>query len=100
MTTKTRKIFVAVAFAVTAAAGITGATLSGETKETDVAALCATSAWPNIPAECLEGDTNTDVRYVSMDNPTALVVSPEKTLRTVAILPTDHFVPFWGNSAS
>ena len=66
MTTKTRKIFVAVAFVATAAAGITGATLSGQTKETGTAAVCSTSAWPNTPAECLEGSTNSNVRYVSM----------------------------------
>ena len=56
MTTRTRKIFVAVAFAATVAAAVTGATLSGETREAPtVAEACATAEWPLIPAECLDG---------------------------------------------
>ena len=67
MNTRIRQTLVAVAFAATAAAGIAGATLSGETRETDLAATCAAAAWPMIPAACLDG-THSDVRYVSADD--------------------------------
>ncbi|WP_421723891.1 hypothetical protein [Bauldia sp.] len=87
MTTTTRKLFVAAAFVVTAAAGITGATLSGETKETDLAAYCETAAWPQIPAACLDGGTGADVRYISADP----VIEQEPLMQTVAILAADRF---------
>lgn len=69
MNTRIRQTLVAVAFAATAAAGITGATLRGETKETDLAATCQQAAWPMIPADCLEGGPYHNVRYVSANNP-------------------------------
>ncbi|MCP4385368.1 MAG: hypothetical protein GY798_28810 [Hyphomicrobiales bacterium] len=89
MTTRIRKIFVAAAFVATAAAGITGATLSGESKETDLAAICDTAVWPNIPTECLEGETDSAVRHVSVYD-----ASEAETfvLQTVAILPSHQFV--------
>lgn len=65
MTARTRKIFVAVAFAVTVAAAVTGATLRGETREAPtVAEACATADWPLIPAECLDGASNRSVRVI------------------------------------
>lgn len=75
MTTLIRQTVVAVAFAATVALGITGATLRGETKETDVAATCEAAAWPNIPAECLAGAGN-DIRYISANEPAAVTIGP------------------------
>lgn len=65
MNVRIRQTLVAVTFAAITAAGITGATLQGETKETDLAATCAEAAWPMIPAECLEGAENIDVRQAA-----------------------------------
>jgi hypothetical protein len=66
MTARTRPIFVAVAFAVTVAAAVTGATLRGETREAPtVAEVCATAEWPLIPAECLDGAHDRSVRIVT-----------------------------------
>jgi hypothetical protein len=66
MTARTRPIFVAVAFAVTVAAAVTGATLSGETREAPtVAEVCAMADWPLIPAECLDGAHDRSVRVVT-----------------------------------
>ena len=64
----TRKALLAIAFAVTAAGALTGATFRGETKELDLAATCATANWPNIPAACLEGSNGKEIRYVTADN--------------------------------
>lgn len=63
----TRKTLLATAFAATVAAALTGASLRGETKEVDLAATCATAAWPMIPAACLDGGPGQEVRYVSAD---------------------------------
>ena len=57
-----RKALLSIAFAATVAGALTGASLRGETKELDT---CATAAWPMIPAVCLEGGRDHDVRYVS-----------------------------------
>ena len=66
MTTRTRQIFVAVAFAATVAAAVTGATLRGETREAPtVAEMCAKADWPLIPAECLDGAAERNVRVVT-----------------------------------
>ncbi len=66
MTKRTRQIFAAVAFAATVAAAVTGATLRGETREAPtVAETCATVEWPNIPAQCLTGAVNTNVRVIN-----------------------------------
>ncbi|MCB1495422.1 MAG: hypothetical protein KDJ86_06530 [Bauldia sp.] len=66
MNTRIRQTIVAVTFSATVALGITGATLSGQTKETDLAQVCANATWPMIPAECLEGQQS-DVRKISPD---------------------------------
>jgi len=58
----------AAVFAVTVAAALTGATDSGETKETSIDAACAHVTWPMIPAYCLEGGSDRPVRIVSVDN--------------------------------
>ncbi len=79
MNTRIRQIVVAVAFSATVALGITGATLRGETKETNINATCQNAAWPMIPAECLQGRAN-DVRYVSPDN----VAAAETAVPTAA----------------
>lgn len=63
-----RKGLLATAFAATVAAALTGASLRGETREVDLAATCATAAWPMIPAACLDGGPSHDVRYVTADN--------------------------------
>lgn len=62
-----RKTLLATAFAATVAATLTGASLRGETKEVDLAATCATAAWPMIPAACLDGGPGREVRYVTAD---------------------------------
>lgn len=78
MTTRTRQIFVAVAFAATVAAAVTGATLRGETREAEtVAEKCLKADWPLIPAECLDGADRTvrvvtgneaaEIRFVAVD---------------------------------
>ena len=66
MTTRTRQIFAVVAFATIVAAGVTGATLSGQTREAPtVAEICAKADWPLIPAECLDGFAGRHVRVVT-----------------------------------
>jgi predicted homoserine dehydrogenase-like protein len=66
MTARTRPIIVAVAFAATVAAAVTGATLRGETREAPtVAELCAKAEWPMIPTECLDGAGDRAVRIVT-----------------------------------
>lgn len=66
MTARTRQIFAAVAFAATVAAAVTGATLRGETREAPtVAEICAKADWPMIPAECLDGAGDRNVRVVT-----------------------------------
>lgn len=63
----TRKFFATVAIAATAAVVVAGATLRGETREAPTTAEnCATVAWPNIPAECLDGAEHGSVRVIGM----------------------------------
>ena len=83
MTTSTRKIFAAVAFAATVAAAVTGATMRGETHEAPtVAEVCAKADWPNIPAECLDGAARQDVRVVTdSDRGPAMVAAAEMSDR-------------------
>jgi hypothetical protein len=69
--TRGRGILLATVFALTAAAGITGATYSGVTKETSVDEACAHVTWPMIPAYCLDGATDRPVRMVSVDRTVA-----------------------------
>ncbi|HET7715016.1 MAG TPA: hypothetical protein VFK86_05265 [Bauldia sp.] len=84
MTTRTRQIVVAVAFAATVAAAVTGATLRGETREAEtVAEKCLKAEWPLIPAECLDGMGDRNVRIVT-GNETA-------TQRYAAVDMTDRF---------
>lgn len=64
---KIRKTLIATAFAATVAGTLTGAALSGESAEFDVATHCATAAWPMIPAACLEGGQRQEVRFVTTD---------------------------------
>ena len=67
MIKRTRKFFVAVAIAATATAAVAGATLRGETREAPTTAeVCSTVAWPNIPAECLQGVEHDTVRMIGM----------------------------------
>jgi hypothetical protein len=62
-----RKVAVATVFSATVAAVLTGAALSGETRDLDTAAICAAAHWPMIPAECLEGAGDREVRYITAD---------------------------------
>jgi hypothetical protein len=81
MTTRTRQMFVAVAFAATAAATITGFTLRGETKEAATPAeICAKADWPLIPAECLAGETHQKVRYIAPNGDVASKVASAETM--------------------
>jgi hypothetical protein len=64
---KGRGALLASVFALTMAAGITGATYSGITKEASVDETCAHVTWPLIPAYCLDGASERTVRIVSAD---------------------------------
>jgi hypothetical protein len=66
---KGRGATLATAFALTVAAGITGATYSGVSKEAGIDEACAHVTWPMIPAYCLEGATDRPVRMISIDRP-------------------------------
>lgn len=68
---RTRSGFVAVAFAATVGAALTGLSISGETRESSLEEMCKFSAWPNIPAVCLDGQTRNRVREIP-------IVSPER----------------------
>ena len=65
---QTRQIMIAGAFAATVAAGLAGATLSGETREGGPEAACKAATWPKIPVACLEGEVRVAQRYVSPDD--------------------------------
>jgi hypothetical protein len=70
----TRKFFATVAIAATAAVVVAGATLRGETREAPTPAeTCATVAWPNIPAECLDSAEHGSVRMIGMNQPALAV---------------------------
>jgi hypothetical protein len=64
---KGRGATLATVFALTVAAGITGATFTGVTKEASIDEACAHVTWPMIPAYCLEGATDRPVRVISID---------------------------------
>ncbi len=64
---KGRNAFLATLFAVTVAAGVTGATYSGVGKEASSDEACAHVTWPTIPVYCLDGATDRTVRVVSVD---------------------------------
>ena len=59
----------AFAFVLSAVLVVFVGALRGETKETSGEQSCATSAWPMIPANCLEGDVakGRTVRMVGAD---------------------------------
>jgi hypothetical protein len=62
-----RTAFLAVLFAATASATITGLTVDGESHETSVAAICTSADWPMIPMDCLDGGSDRSVRIVDAD---------------------------------
>lgn len=64
-----RSVALALVFGLTVAAGVTGITYKGVSKEASVEDTCAHATWPNIPAFCLEGATERPVRIVSLDKP-------------------------------
>ena len=65
MNTNKRSFLMAFAFAATVAAGLTGLSMSGQTKESSLDDACAHTAWPMIPAACLAGaDNGRTVRVV------------------------------------
>lgn len=68
MRTTVRSALLATAFAVTIAAGFTGALLGGEGRHVDPVIICAEVAWPWIPAVCLKGNSRDQVRYVTTDH--------------------------------
>ncbi len=75
MNTNTRSFLLALAFAVTVAAGTTGLSLSGQSKESSPDPACAQATWPMIPAQCLAGaDAERAVRTVATRS---AVVPPE-----------------------
>ena len=66
MSTNKRSFLMAVAFAATVAAGLTGLSMSGQTKESSLDDACAHATWPTIPAACLTGaDNGRTVRMVA-----------------------------------
>ncbi len=58
MKTNKRSMLLAVAFALTVAAGLTGLSMSGQSKESSLTEACAHATWPMIPAPCLAGADN------------------------------------------
>ncbi len=58
MNTNKRSFLMAVAFAVTVAAGLTGLSMSSQSKESGLAEACAHATWPMIPDQCLQGADN------------------------------------------
>jgi len=58
--------FLALVFAVTV-----GAAGRGETSEAQAKAVCLDAVWPTIPAECLIGSTDRDVRLVDPESEAA-----------------------------
>ncbi len=66
MKTSKRNILMTVAFAVTVAAGLTGLSMAGQSKESNLDQACVHATWPMIPAQCLEGaDSTRTVRTVA-----------------------------------
>jgi hypothetical protein len=77
MNTNKRSFLLALAFAVTVSAGLTGLSMSGQSKESPLDEACAHATWPMIPAQCLVGaDSNRTVRTVearaALDRPEAI----------------------------
>jgi len=68
MNSKLRTALLAVAFSSIATVAIIGATLRGETRESVAYEdVCASAAWPMIPADCLKGSNGREVRLVGED---------------------------------
>jgi hypothetical protein len=66
MKTSKRRVLMATAFALTVAAGLTGLSMTGQTKESAPGQACAHATWPMIPSECLSGaDAGRTVRMVA-----------------------------------
>jgi len=59
------------AFALTVAAAVTGATLRGETREARLDEACAHETWPAIPLHCLTGNVPRAVRAIPIDSVSA-----------------------------
>ena len=75
-----RTFLLTAVFAITVAAGVTGLTYRGETKEAGlVEDACAKAAWPLVPSKCLDGGRGHDVRVI-MDTPAG-----EELPRTLAM---------------
>ncbi len=73
MNTNKRTFLMASAFAVTVAAGLTGLSMSAQTKESPLADACAHATWPMIPGQCLSGgDGDRTVRTVATRTAVAL----------------------------
>ena len=65
MKTKKRSLLMATAFAAAVAAGLTGLSISGESKQASPDQACAHVTWPMIPARCLKGaDSHRIVRPI------------------------------------
>ena len=64
-----RSATLALVFGLTVAAGITGVTYKGVTREASVEDTCAHAAWPTIRAFCLDGASDRPVRIVSLEKP-------------------------------
>jgi len=73
--------FLAFAFAMTV-----GAVGRGETSEAQATAACLDAVWPTIPAECLSGSIDRDVRLVGAEGEVA-------GLSQAAPLSSDVFFP-------
>jgi hypothetical protein len=66
MNTNKRSLLTVLAFSVTVAAGLTGLSLSGQTRESSLDQACAHATWPTIPVQCLDGaDADRSVRMVA-----------------------------------
>jgi hypothetical protein len=66
MKSNTRRMLLAAAFAMTVGAGLTGLSMSAQTKESSLDDACAHATWPMIPSQCLAGaDSDRLVRTVT-----------------------------------
>ena len=64
------------AFALTVAAAVSGATLRGETREARPDETCAHETWPAIPVHCLTGNVAQAVRVIPIDSVSARDMGP------------------------
>ena len=83
MNTNKRSFLMTVAFAATVAAGLTGLSMSGQTKESSLDSACAHTAWPMIPAACLTGADND--RTVRVVQTRTAVAQPETVAERFAL---------------